>query len=563
MTETIQPLISLAQELSEFLVSKGLLSVDQLEVALKEQGLRGISFEECLLNLGLISENALAEALASTSGYDKINLKQALLDPSLKNLVSKELAKQFCLIPLSLEDGILRVAMADIFNLNALDHLRHQLPSIQDIIPLIALESDIIETIDYFYGYDFSIRGLLRAVENTPLHKASQDDYINPTVRLVNAILLDGIKLKASDIHFEPEGAFMRLRYRIDGILSQICTLHATYWPAICVRLKVMGEMNIAETRQPQNGRITFYVGPREIDLRVASHPTIHGENIVVRILDKSRSLLALDELGYSKEVMSQIKKVLRRPEGIFIITGPTGCGKTTSLYSMLSYMSTSKLNIMTLEEPVEYQLPLIRQSDMRELGGMSFEDGVRSILRQDPDIILIGEVRDSGTAQMALRASMTGHQVFTTLHTNNALGSLDRLVDLGLSLSMLSTHLSAVVAQRLIRRLCPDCKEEREMTSHDAILLRLSTPHPLFMPKGCVSCRGTGYRGRLAIAEILVFDQELEEYLMRTSSSVALKARAQQKGFIPMEQDARYRVLNGDTTMEEISTAVVLQVPE
>lgn len=559
MAETTQKLISLSQELSLLLLDKGILSIDQLDVVLKEQQLQGISFEECLLNLGLISEGALAEVLSSTSGYDKISLKHALFDSSLKVFVSRELAEQFCLIPLSLEDGVLRVAMADIYDLNALDYLHHQIPSVREIIPLIAPESDILESIDCFYGYDLSIRGLLREIENTPLHSFARDDYVNPTVRLVNAILMDAIKLNASDIHFEPEGTFMRLRYRIDGILSQICTLHSTYWPAICVRLKVMCEMNIAEIRRPQNGRLTFYLGPREIDLRVASHPTIHGENIVLRILDKSRSLLTLDELGYSKEVMSQIKKALQRPEGIFIITGPTGCGKTTSLYSMLSYISTAKLNIMTLEEPVEYQLPLIRQSEIRELGGMGFEDGVRSILRQDPDIILIGEVRDPGTAQMALRAAMTGHQVFSTLHTNDAIGSINRLVDLGLTLPILASHLVAIVAQRLIRKLCPNCKKVRGMTAHEALLLNLPMAQSLFIAEGCTSCRGTGYKGRLAIAEILVFDQEMGEYLITTSSTFSLKTMAKKKGFIPMGQDARHRVLKGDTSLEEVLRSVDL----
>lgn len=558
MAENTQSIIPISQQLETFLISNGMLSSDQLDVALKEQQLQSTSFEECLLNLGLISENALAEALSSTSGCEKINLKQVLLDPSLKTLISRDVAEQFCLIPLSLEEGVLRIAIADIFNLQALDYLRQQLPLVKSLVPLIAPESDILETIDYFYGYDFSIPALLRDVEKSPSHKG--EGASNPTIRLVNAILMDDIKLKASDIHFEPEGAFMRLRYRIDGFLSQICTLHTSYWPAICVRLKVMCEMNIAETRRPQNGRITFYVGPREIDLRVASHPTIHGENIVIRILDKSRSLLTLDELGYSVEVMTQVKKALRRPEGIFIITGPTGCGKTTSLYSMLSHISTLKLNIMTLEEPVEYLLPLIRQSDMRESGGMSFEDGVRSILRQDPDIILIGEVRDPGTAQMALRAAMTGHQVFTTLHTNNALGSLNRLVDLGLSLPMISSHLLAIVAQRLIRRLCPECKQEKEMTSDEAMLLKVDLPRTLFIAKGCVSCRGTGYGGRLAIAEILVFDQEMTECLGATSSLPALKAVAMKKGFILMAKDGRNRVLRGDTTLEEILMSVDLE---
>jgi len=560
VTKETQKFSPIYQQLDVMLLNKGILSRDQLDVAFKEQQIQGNSFEECLLNLGLLSERALAEALSSTSGYEKINLKQTLLDPSLKAFVSREMAERFCLVPLSLDNGILKIAIADVYNLHALDDLRNQIPVVQDVIPFIALESDILEAIDGFYGYDLSIRGLLRDVENTPLHNFTRDDYINPTVRLVNAILIDAIKVNASDIHFEPEGVFMRLRYRIDGILSQICTLHSTYWPAICVRLKVMAEMNIAETRRPQNGRITFYVGPREIDLRAASHPTIHGENIVIRILDKSRSLLTLDELGYSQEVINQIKKALQKPEGIFIITGPTGCGKTTSLYSMLSYISTPKLNIMTLEEPVEYQLPLIRQSDVRERGGMGFEDGVRSILRQDPDIILIGEIRDPGTAKIALRAAMTGHQVFSTLHTNDALASIHRLLDLGLNRPMLANHLIAIIAQRLIRRLCPHCKKERDMTPHEALLLKLSLSQPLFTAEGCEACRGTGYKGRLAIAEILVFDQELDECLITTSSTLPLQRLAKEKGFISMEQDARHRVLQGDTTIEEVLRAVNLE---
>jgi type II secretory ATPase GspE/PulE/Tfp pilus assembly ATPase PilB-like protein len=424
---------------------------------------------------------------------------------------------------------------------------------VHNIHPLIAAESDILEAIDGVYGYDLSLRGLLHDIETTSPQSLNREGYVNPTVRLVNAILLDAIKLNASDIHFEPEGAFMRLRYRIDGILSQISTLHSSYWPAICVRLKVMAEMNIAETRQPQNGRLTFSVGAREIDLRLASHPTIHGENIVVRILDKSRSLLTLHDLGYSPTLMTQVQKALKSPAGIFIITGPTGCGKTTSLYSMLSYMNAPHLNIMTLEEPVEYQLPLIRQAEVRPLGGMGFEEGVRSILRQDPDIILIGEIRDPGTAKMALRAAMTGHQVFSTLHTNDAFGSIHRLMDLGLHPSMLASNLTAVIAQRLIRRLCLLCKTQRKMTRHEMSLLALSSPLSLYTAKGCEVCRGTGYKGRLALAEIVVFDQELDEALSASASNHQLKSLAQRKGYRSLRQDAQTRVLRGDTSLEEI----------
>lgn len=558
--EHVQSIVSLSQNLASTLLEKKVLSLDQVDIALKERSLHGLSFEECLINLGFISESALAEALSSLSGYEKMNLKSTFLDSSLKNLVPREIAERFCFVPLSFEEGILRIVIADIYNLPAFDYLRQNISSVREVIPIIALESDILEAIDSYYGYDMSIRGLLKEIEASSAHAFTRHDYVNPTVRLVNAILMDGIKQNASDIHFEPEGAYMRLRYRIDGILSQICTLHASYWPAICVRLKVMAEMNIAESRNPQNGRMSFYMGPREIDLRVASHPTVHGENIVVRILDKSRSLLTLDELGYSEEVIGQIKQSLRRPEGIFIITGPTGCGKTTSLYSMLSYISTPEVNIMTLEEPVEYQLPLIRQSNVREQSGMGFAEGVKSILRQDPDIILVGEIRDSQTAQIALRAAMTGHQIFSTLHTNDALGALPRLVDLGLSRSMLAGNLMAVVAQRLVRKLCSSCKKKREMTPQEAFLLGLKDPRILFHPEGCAVCRGTGYKGRLAIGEILVFDQELDELLITTTSRTCLKALALKHGFIPMGQDARQRVIKGDTSLEEVLTAVDLR---
>ncbi len=560
MQETIQKVIPISQTLASSFLDRGLLSSDQIDIALKEQRLQGNSFEECLISLGFISESALAEALSRASGYEEVNLKQTLIDPTLKAWIPREVAEKFSLIPLSLDNGIFRVAMADIYNLPALDYLRHKIPSVHEVSPIIALESDVLEAIDAYYGYDLSLQSLLREVESLSTLTFSRDDHVNPTVRLINAILLDAIKQNASDIHFEPEGTFMRLRYRIDGTLSQVCILHSTYWPAICVRLKVMSEMNIAESRRPQNGRMTFYVGPREIDLRVASHPTVHGENIVVRILDKNRSLLPLDKLGYSDDVIHQIKEALKRPEGIFIITGPTGCGKTTSLYSMLSHISTPELNIMTLEEPVEYKLPLIRQSDVRDQGGMGFVEGVRSILRQDPDIILIGEIRDTGTAQMALRAAMTGHQIFSTLHTNDALGSIPRLIDLGLTRPMLASNLMAVVAQRLVRKLCPACKIERKMSAYEAILLGLSREKTFFIRQGCEVCRGTGYQGRLALAEIIVFDKELDELLITTSSRTPLKALALKKGYVPMKEDARQRVIRGDTSLEEVLRAVDLR---
>lgn len=557
---TKQSFSAFSEILASLLLEKGILSSDQLDIAFKEQKLQKVPFEECLLNLGFLSEAALTEALSAASGYSKICLKTTLLDPTLRSLFPQDIARSFSILPLSLEEGILQIALSDIYNLPALDYLRHKVSGVRDVIPRLASETDIREALDHYYGYDLSIPGLLKEIEGNSSQVYSSDNYESPTVRLVNAILIDAIKMNASDVHFEPEGAFVRLRYRIDGILSQICTLHSSYWPSICVRLKVMAEMNIAESRRPQNGRMSFTMGPREIDLRVASHPTIHGENIVVRILDKSRSLLVLHQLGYSQNIIEQIKTSFLRPDGIFIITGPTGCGKTTSLYSMLSYMSTPQINIMTLEEPVEYQLPLIRQSDVRDQSRMSFADGVRSILRQDPDIILIGEIRDSSTAQMALRAAMTGHQVFSTLHTNDALGAIPRLIDLGLTRPMLAGSLMGIIAQRLVRKLCSLCRTEKEISPTEAILLNSSIKKTFFLPKGCPHCRNTGYRGRVAIAEILVFDTELDELLLNTSSRSTLSQLAEKKGYIPMKEEARRRVLEGDTSLEEILKTVDLR---
>lgn len=309
VSETPQLPLSLSETIASTFLEKGILSLEQIEIAVKEQKIRKTSFEECLLSLGFISESALAEALSYISGYEKIDLKKnILIDSNLKSLIPREKAEQFCLLPLSLENTILKVALADVYNLPALDFLNHSLRNINKVILFVASESDILEAIDSYYGYDLSIQSLLREIETVSNDAFRRADFSNPTIRLVNAILIDAIKLNASDIHFEPEGPFMRLRYRIDGVLSQISTLHISYWPAISVRLKVIAEMNIAESRRPQNGRMTFYNGSREVDLRIASHPTIHGENIVIRILDKSRSLLALDQLGYSNKIISDIK---------------------------------------------------------------------------------------------------------------------------------------------------------------------------------------------------------------------------------------------------------------
>ena len=326
------------------------------------------------------------------------------------------------------QEQVLTVAITEVFNVVALDQLRATLGQQIKIKTVLAGEAQLEDHIDQFYGHELSVDGILREIETGEIDyqslQAGGDEYQQPIVRLVGALLVDAVKRGASDIHFEPEFAFLRIRYRIDGVLEQVRSLHKNYWPGIAVRVKVISGMNIAETRAPQDGRISLNLNGRPVDFRVATQPTIHGENIVLRVLDREKSIISLDQMSLPKHVMNTLSLMLARPEGILVITGPTGSGKTTTLYSLLSQLNVESVNIMTLEDPVEYPVALMRQTSVNEAAKMDFVNGIRSMMRQDPDIILVGEVRDKDTAEMAFRAAMTGHQVFTTLHTNSALGA-------------------------------------------------------------------------------------------------------------------------------------------
>ena len=547
------------------LISLGLISKDQLEVALKEQKSSGNKklLGNILVEMGFITESALGEVLAESAGTERFVAKDAVLDSALIRTIPKEIAVRQKVVAIAMKGNTLSLAMADVYNVLAIDQVRRYFPKQIKVKPVFCSESDIGDLIEKYYDYETSIDGILKEIETGIQDKTKLDGqaegYVNPTVRLVNALLVDAIHQGASDIHFEPEGTFLRLRYRIDGEMVQIRTLHRDYWNAIAVRIKIMSGMNIAETRLPQDGRINYNVAGREVDFRVATHPTIHGENIVMRLLDKRKALLPLPLLGFSDHNEKLLKKMLKRPEGIIIVTGPTGSGKTTTLYSVLEYINTVGVNIMTLEDPVEYQLSLIRQSNVREGSGMSFLDGVKSIMRQDPDIVFIGEVRDQQTAQMAVRAAMTGHKVFSTLHTNDAMGVIPRLVDIGVGPEMLSGALIAAIAQRLIRKLCSSCKEEYIATPEDCKILRIDPANPpkLYRAKGCPKCHGNGYKGRLAINEILPIDKGMDELIATRATRNAMLKYALDNGFVPMVEDITQKVLAGITDIEEMVSSV------
>ncbi|MGV3590042.1 MAG: GspE/PulE family protein, partial [Gammaproteobacteria bacterium] len=366
----------------------------------------------------------------------------------------------------------------------------------------------------------------------------------------------------ASDIHFEPEEAFLRIRYRIDGVLRQIRSLHKSYWPAMVVRLKVISAMDIAESRVPQDGRISLTLVGRQIDFRVASQPTTHGENIVLRILDRRKGIVPMDKLGLSDENFSLLQLLLARPEGIVLVTGPTGSGKTTTLYSILSHMNTEEVNIMTMEDPVEYPMAMIRQSSVNESIAMGFGEGIRSMMRQDPDIILVGEIRDAVTAEMAFRAAMTGHRVFSTLHTNSAIGAMPRLLDIGVLPDLIASNLIGVISQRLVRNLCNKCKVERPISAMERRLLALPPDSPqktIFHPIGCPACDNHGYKGRSSIIEILKITADLDDLISRRATARELRNCALASGFKPLVEDACRRVLDGTTSVDEISRVVDL----
>lgn len=545
--------------LGEQLIQAGLLSDDQLQVALTEQRSSGKMLGTLLAEMGFITESMLGEFLAESSGTERFDAKSAMLDAELIRKVPKDIAIRHKALPVSIDDdGVVKLAMADVYNIIAIDQIRRYLPRNAKIDPLFSTESEILELVDQYYDYEVTIDGILREIETgiqeNKTIDGTDEGYVNPTVRLVNAILVDAIKVGASDIHFEPEGSFLRLRYRIDGAMEQIRSFHKDYWPAVVVRIKIMGSMNIAETRQPQDGRITYQVMGRDVDFRVATQPTVHGENIVMRLLDKKKSLVPLDQLGFNEHNINLLKLMLKRPEGIIIVTGPTGSGKTTTLYSVLSYINTVERNIMTLEDPVEYQLPLIRQTNVRE-GIMDFSSGIKSLMRQDPDVIFLGEVRDEETALMAVRAALTGHQVFTTLHTNDALGAIPRLNDIGVPSHLLAGSLICSFAQRLGRKLCDDCKEPYAASDDEKRILGIDDPAEimLFRHKGCPACGQKGYKGRTAIMEIVPVDDGLNELISTSATRRQMLEYITANGFRSMVDDGIDKVLHGVMDLEEL----------
>ena len=547
------------KRLGQILVEAGSVSEENLDLALKEQRQTGEKLGVTLQRLGLCTEREIARVLAGQAGVSCIELAGLTIPAEIRDLVPYEFASRHSLIPISVMGSLVRVAMANPLDLTTTDELARLTGRYIEVVH--APESEIRDAIVRAYGQqvqDTAEASHLIDEARAALAKGQKlGEGDSPFIRLVDQLISDGINDGATDIHLEPEEKVLRVRYRIDGALIQAAVLPAELLPIVIARLKIMAELNISENRVPQDGRILFDTGRRKVDLRVSTLPTIHGEGVVCRILDKQSLILGLDRLGMPAQMSTQFRQDIARPNGIILVTGPTGSGKTTTLYSALSHLNKPDTKIITLEDPVEYALPVINQAQINLAKGFTFALGLRAILRQDPDIVLVGEIRDAETAEMAIRAALTGHLVFSTLHTNSAAGAIPRLLDMGIEPFLLSATLVAVVAQRLVRRVCTECGQPAEFDADELLGLGM-TPEALAAAapqaaEGCSLCRGTGYRGRLAVFEYLRVDATIRKMIIEGKGQDDVQQVAREQGQSTLLADGLAKYAAGQTTLAEV----------
>ena len=562
-----------AVPLGERLLEKRVLSDDQLRIALYEQQASREPLGRVLVRLGFVTEATIRDILSESGGVSTVDLSKITVDSDVLAKIPLEVAKQYNVFPIAFreETNTIVIAVANPNDFVLADQIRAFLGGDYELEFMVSEESAISRAVDEYYGLELTIEGILREIEMGEDSSEVGESTTNPIVRLVNAFLNDAVKRGASDVHFEPEESFLRVRYRIDGVLRQIRSLHRSYWDSMAVRLKVISEMNIAESRTSQDGRISFTLYGRGVDFRVAAQPTTHGENFVLRILDQQRNVAKIDGLGMNEKSMGLLRLIMSRPNGVIMVTGPTGSGKTTTLYSIIQHLNTEQVNIMTLEDPVEYPLPMIRQTPVGESGKMTWEIGIKSLLRQDPDIILVGEVRETNTAEQVFRAAMTGHLVLTTLHTNNAISVIPRLQDMGVLPDIMATNISGIIAQRLVRRLCPQCKQKKtELNDEEKMVMGHFMPdiektfeeYNMHESVGCAACDNQGYRGRSALMEILRFNDELDEMVANRGTAKQVKEVAVASGgFVSMAENGVAKILEGETTLSEIARVTDITV--
>jgi len=541
------------------LVSKGVITADQLRLAQEESAKTGLSVEKSLERLGFIAEADSVRIYADLIGVPFIDLSDYLIDVDVIKLIPEAVAKKCKAVPLFKIGGSLTVAMSDPQDIMALDEIRDR-SGMAMIDAMIATPEAIQKTIDQYYGAIGSAKELVAGLtpEKMEEHARAGKGMAElveeaPVIRLVNLLIAQAVKDRASDIHIEPAENNVLIRYRVDGILHEIQQIPKHLQSALISRVKVMGHMDIAQTRSPQDGRIQLKMEGRSLDLRVSSFPTINGENIVIRILDKSSVIKGLGELGFGSDQLKLFEKFIRRPNGIILVTGPTGSGKTTTLSAALSTINSIEKNIITIEDPVEYEIPLIRQTQVNPKADITFASGLRSILRQDPDIIMVGEIRDRETAEIAIQASLTGHLVLSTLHTNDAASSLTRLIDMGVEPFLISTSVIGILAQRLVRVICPKCKATYTPSAEVLKDLHFDRPLELYRGTGCMHCKNSGYVGRIGIFELLVIDESIKNMIVSRMPVHEIRKKAMEAGMRTLYEDGIEKIKNGITTAEEV----------
>jgi type II secretory ATPase GspE/PulE/Tfp pilus assembly ATPase PilB-like protein len=539
----------------EILKDVGLVTQEQLEELGGRTG--GLHLVENLVKEGIVSAEDIARTLASQNGMDYIDLAQVTPSPELVGLLTPEIARRYKTVPVSEHDGSLVLAVADPMDFEAFDSIGFILKRPVEFV--CAIPAQIAEKLERLYPLGFEEFG--KPVGTVEVEEDAGDDA--PIIRMVSNLLIEAQNNRASDIHIEPMEKRLRVRFRIDGNLQEVQSPPKKLQGAIISRLKIMtGTMSIAEKRVPQDGRIQVKVGEKTVDLRVNSIPTVHGESIVMRILDKSSLMLGLPELGFLSDDQALFERLVQLPDGIILVTGPTGSGKTTTLYACLNYMNQPDRKIITVEEPVEYQMTGINQVQVNSEIGMTFPAALRAMLRQAPNIVMLGEIRDVETASIAINASLTGHLVLSTLHTNDAPSAIARLVDIGVQPFLVSSAVRAVMAQRLVRKLCGNCKAPGELSDYemralglDAAQLARATP---MKAVGCEKCRGKGFRGRMGIFEIFVADDEIRQMINRNATTLQLRHRTRELGMRTLREDGIRKVLAGLTTADEVISSTM-----
>lgn len=552
-------------QLGEILLKEKVISREQLEQALEEQRASGRMLGRILVDQGSVSEGQLVAALATQIGMAFVDLSDIVLDGSVTALVPGAVCRRHHVIPIGIEDGHLILAMADPANVIARDDVRSLTG--MDVRPVVAVRHDVAAAIDRAYRADSDLDDLTTAIEveedKADLEALREVVEDAPIVKFVNLLITQGIQDGASDIHLEPTEEDLKVRFRIDGVLHEVMHSPRNIHSGVVSRLKIMAEMNIAERRVPQDGRLSVSAHGRKVDLRIATLPTVWGEKVVMRILDNSTARLDLSQLGFSPDNYGRYADSFRKPYGMILVTGPTGSGKSTTLYATLNILNRPEVNIITVEDPVEYRLSGVAQIQTNPKAGLTFASALRSILRSDPDIVLIGEIRDHETAQIAIEAALTGHLVLTTLHTNDAPSAVTRLTEMGIEPFLVGSALDCVLAQRLARRLCSSCKEEYKPTPETLMAAHFpwdpSGPVPkLFRPKGCAKCAGTGYRGRVALHEVMQVTETIERMAVERATTAEITSAARADGMQSLRLDGMAKVLGGVTSLDEVLRVVL-----